>query len=133
MKVQPFTFYLQPDITFKIVTTRWGTFSILAGFIYSFHLVMTIIGVDKYTDITRLNLCGNAKTGEEASEIYDSAIMLATIFHMIEWIRWTVFITTTMVNVNLVNVFYILSMNIPFGFIVMLLAVISKFSSSEDC
>lgn len=37
---------------------------------------------------------------------------------MIEWVRWTVMLTTALVDANLVPVFYFLSLAIPYGFII---------------
>jgi hypothetical protein len=71
---------------------------------------------------------------DAASKVYDVAIALAAIFHMIEWLRQTVFLTSALVNVNLVPLFYALSINIPFGFIAMLVAIGVRFSADgRDC
>jgi hypothetical protein len=53
---------------------------------------------------------------------------------MIEWLRQTVFLTSALVNVNLVPLFYVLSINIPFGYIVMLVGIAARFSEDgKDC
>jgi hypothetical protein len=71
---------------------------------------------------------------DASSSVYDTAIALVTIFHMIEWLRQTVFLTSALVNVNLVPLFYVLSVNIPFGFIAMLVAIAARFSEDgKDC
>lgn len=71
---------------------------------------------------------------DASSKVYDTAIALVAIFHMIEWLRQTVFLTSALVNVNLVPLFYALSVNIPFGFIVMLVAIGARFSEDgNDC
>jgi len=57
LPVQVFQFYLKPEVTFKIISTRWGLFTALGGCIYVYHLLWTISGVDKYADYTRLNAC----------------------------------------------------------------------------
>jgi len=46
---------------------------------------------------------------------------------MIEWIRWTVFLTTSLVGVNLFPVFNLMSINIPYGLVVMIIALITRF------
>lgn len=66
MEVQPFKFYLRPDVTYKIVSTKWGTFSLLAGVVYIYHLIWAVAGVNAYTDQTRKLPCGG-KEGDEAS------------------------------------------------------------------
>lgn len=43
-------------------------------------------------------------------------------------------LTTALVNVNLVPVFYAASINVPFGFIAMLVGIITVFSADgADC
>mmetsp|Transcript_4644 Transcript_4644/g.7874 ORF Transcript_4644/g.7874 Transcript_4644/m.7874 type:complete len:85 (-) Transcript_4644:853-1107(-) len=69
---QQFGFYLKTEVTYKIISTRWVLFTALSGSIYIYHLFWTISGVDKFTDNTRLNSCGEAvASGEEASEVFD--------------------------------------------------------------
>uniref|UniRef100_A0A7S3CU54 Uncharacterized protein n=1 Tax=Strombidium rassoulzadegani TaxID=1082188 RepID=A0A7S3CU54_9SPIT len=127
---QPFGFYLKSEVTYKIVSTRWVIFTALNGVIYIYHLFWTISGVDKFTDNTRLNGCGdNVMPGETASEVFDSAIAIVTIFHMIEWIRQTIMLTSALVGANLIGPFYVLSLNVPFGFIAMLIGLLTRYST----
>lgn len=137
--VQPFLYYLKPSVTFKIVTTKWGVFTILGALCYIYELVWTISGVNNYTDITRLTACGTVKTTTysnvkdaeaAASAVYDLPILLITIWHMIEWLRWTAFLTTTLVDANLIPFFYFLGLAIPYGFIVCIVVIIGRFSGN---
>jgi len=135
MPVQTFQYYLKPEVTFKIIATRWGIFSALGGAIYTFHLLWTISGIDKFTDYTRLNPCtkdGVEITGEDASSMLDGALLAVIIFHMIEWIRWTIFLTSALVNVNLVSLFYLFTLNVPYGFIAMIIAIAKRYSADGD-
>lgn len=50
---------------------------------------------------------------------------------MIEWIRWTIFLTSVLVNVDLIKVYYALSVNIGFGFIAMILALVGRLGASS--
>jgi hypothetical protein len=71
---------------------------------------------------------------EASSAVLDRAIAIVTFFHMVEWLRQTVFITSTLVNVNLMPLFYVLSLNIPYGFVVMIIAIIIRFGEDGvDC
>jgi hypothetical protein len=71
---------------------------------------------------------------DASSKVYDTGIALVTIFHMIEWLRQTVFLTSALVNVNLMPLFYALSINIPFGFIAMLVGIGIRFGADgQDC
>lgn len=155
---------MKAENTFTIISYRWGTFTILSALVYTYHLYWCIYGVDQFCDITRTHVCGaegkklyqeylvstgaSAETAasvteyfgapsnaqDASSSVYDTAIALVTIFHMIEWLRQTVFLTSSLVNVNLVPLFYVLSINIPFGFIAMLVGLVSRYSEDgEDC
>ena len=119
--IQPFNFYLKHDRLFKIITTRWGIFTIIAGIIYLYEIIWTISGVNNYCDITRTfnsDKAGKAlclpKIGKtsltadniaEVSGVYDFPILIVTIYHMIEWIRWTVLLTVALVDANLIPFF----------------------------
>jgi len=102
-------------------------------FTYFYHFAWTVSGVDNYCDISRNNLCTAdslaSSSSDDASGVYDLAIALVTVFHMIEWLRQTVFLTTALVNVNLMPLYYILSLNVPFGFIAMLIGIAVRFGS----
>jgi hypothetical protein len=97
-------------------------------------------GVNAYADYTRYNSCDtltvygvaatlpvSAAKMEELTGIFDMALALSTIFHMIEWLRWTAFLTTALVGANLMNLYYALSINIPFGFIVSIIAIATRY------
>lgn len=155
---------MKPENTFAIIAHKWGTFTLLAAIVYTYHLYWTVYGVDEFCDVTRTHVCGaegkdlyrqflvkSGSSAEEAaavteypnapldaidasSKVYDTAIALVSIFHMIEWLRQTVFLTSALVNVNLVPLFYALSINVPFGFIAMLVAIGVRFSADgKDC
>ena len=52
---------------------------------------------------------------------------------MVEWIRQTIFVTSALVGVNLVGVYYALYIMIPYGIIVMIGGAIAAFGSHEKC
>lgn len=129
--VQEWNFYLRDyKNTFKIIETKWGTFVLLGGFVYLYHLMWTIAGVNAYADYTREKVCGDpvAKDGDEASAIFDSAIAIATIYHMIEWVRWTLLLTSALVSVNLVGLFNILGVNWIVGLVSLIITQASRYS-----
>jgi hypothetical protein len=45
-------------------------------------------------------------TGEDASAVYDLAILLAGIYHVTEWVRSTILLTTICIGVNLMPLWY---------------------------
>lgn len=120
-------------MTFKIISTKWGVFTIIGGFVYCYHLIFTIAGVNNYTDITRMEKCtdNSQLSKDEISAIMDTPIAIVTIFHMAEWIRWLLFLTAALVNVDLIKPYYALSaINIPFGIIALLIGIGGRFGSS---
>ena len=60
----------------------------------------------------------------------DIPIAIVTIFHMMDWIRWLLFLTSALVNVDLMKPYLILSaINIPFGVIALLIGIGGRFGS----
>ena len=92
-----------------------------------------MVGVDKYGHYTREFTCGGADTAEKAEAVYDVAIALVAIFHMIEWARQTVFVITCLIGTNMVKVFYIMSFNICYGIIALIIGIVTGFTSEEAC
>jgi hypothetical protein len=91
-------------------------------------------GVNAFSNETRQLPCGNiVDEGEDgiiASALYDTAIALSTIFHMIDWLRWTLLLTAALVGVNLLPGFYYLTaINLPFGIIACIVAIITRFGT----
>ena len=61
----------------------------------------------------------------------DIPILIVTIFHMAEWIRWLLFLTSALVNVDLIKPYIALSLlNIPFGIIALLIGIAGRFGSA---
>ena len=48
---------------------------------------------------------------------------------MVEWLRWTIYLTMALVSVNLMTVFYILSLNILFGVVALIVGLGTIFGS----
>lgn len=90
-------------------------------------------GVNAFSSQTREIVCGSVtSTGQsgkdEASAVFDTAIALVTIFHIIDWIRWTLLLTSALVSVNLLPLFYLLTViNLPFGIISCLVALATRY------
>lgn len=133
MAMQTFTWYLRPEATFKVISTEWSKFTLLSGIIYAIHLVFLCAGVDKYSSYERTIACKDAPKGSEASAVYDLWILLVVIFHLVEWLRQTIFMTSALVGVNLVPVYYVMSLIVPYGFIILFAAGAVGFSSDSDC
>ena len=47
---------------------------------------------------------------------------------MIEWIRWTIFLMSILMEKNMLALFNLLSLNIIFGFVATIYAIVARFS-----
>ena len=54
-------------------------------------------------------------SGDSASSVFDTAIKLAGIFHVIEWIRTTLMLTVICIGVNLMTVWYASAISALYG------------------
>jgi hypothetical protein len=116
-----------------IIEKEWVLFTLTTALVYCIHLFWMCYGVDVYASYERHNPCGGNVSNDDASSVYDMWILLCVIFHMVEWIRQTIFATSALVGVNLVGVYYCMAINIPFGIIVMLGGGIAAAASDADC
>jgi hypothetical protein len=88
------------------------------------------------SDIKKVNVwtpTTDDATVAKLSAVYDFPILLVTIYHMIEWIRWTVLATSALVDANLIPLFYALHINIVFGFFAMLIGIIQGAGAPTNC
>jgi len=84
---EAFMFYLQRDNMHEIIQKRWGIFFLFTSVIYSYHFMSIIVGMDKYVHYSRFTGCEGATDFKQASAVYDGAIFLVLVFHIIEWVR----------------------------------------------
>ena len=72
-----------------------------------------------YSDVTRQNPCAISTdvflTGEDASAVLDTAIKLAGIFHIIEWIRTTILLVAICIGVNVMQLWYVTAISALYG------------------
>ena len=47
---------------------------------------------------------------------------------MIEWIRWTIFLMSILMEKNMLALFNLLSLNIIFGFVATIYAIVARYS-----
>lgn len=135
VEVQPSTHsywhYMMPANFSKIISHSKAIFGIhtLIGYIGYFFLI--VIGINLYSDHDRFKKCGGALfDGDEASsEVYDMAIMLLVIHHIIEWVRVIIFGVCVIIGANLMIVWYATSINTLFGIIVYCHAHAKRFNA----
>tara|TARA_B110000503_G_C6895915_1_gene308739 strand:- start:37 stop:552 length:516 start_codon:yes stop_codon:yes gene_type:complete len=128
-----FKFYCKAENAYTILEKRWGIFSIGGFFAYSFHFVMCIWGVDSFCHYSRfLSGCKDMESKYvDNTASLDGIILAVTVFHMIEWIRQAIFLTSVLVGINWINIYYVLCVNIPFGLLTTLIGFIMGVTSEE--
>lgn len=114
-------------------------FGAIVGFYYCVNFCMCVAACNFYSDVTRLAPCdlhssGIRLEGEKASEVYDMAIKLTGIFHVIEWVRTTLLLTIICIGVDLMKVWYATSLSMLYGIAVFLYLHTAYISEeSEAC
>ena len=112
---EPFSFYLKTEHVTKILTANYVKFGL--GFLVCYGITFTLMirGVSSYSEIGDNMLCGGLQTIEEAEAVFDNAILIITIYHLIEWLRWAILITVCFIGHDLIPIWYLTSVNTLFG------------------
>ena len=114
--------------------TVWPLFTVISLIPYIFHLIMTIWGVDQFADYRREWLCGGATDAAMADALFSIPIALNCVYHMIEWIKWTIFLTSTLVGVNLMIVFVFLDIvGVLYGIAATIIGFSAGFGADVTC
>lgn len=62
------------------------------------------------------------------------AIGLSAVWHMIEWNRAALHFFSALVEVNMIQLYYAASINVPFGFIVCFIAIGARYGGAgSEC
>merc|ERR1712127_360762 len=108
-----------PAMMTKILHKKFGMFGAIVGFYYLVQFICCVAARNFYSDIGRYDPCpmpdGSELKMEDAASVYDTAIKLAGIFHIMEWIRTTILLTVICVGVNLPQVWYFTSVTALYG------------------
>ncbi len=101
-EVHNFKFYSKPENMAKIIGNRkliFGTWGLI-GYIGQFILIVSVVNV--YSDKDRFLPCNcggiDPKDKEANAEVYDMALKLLGAYHIIEWVRMTVFLVTLLLG-----------------------------------
>jgi hypothetical protein len=114
--------------------TVWPLFTVISLIPYIFHLIMTIWGVDQFADYKREWQCGGATDAATADALFSIPIALICVYHMIEWIKWTIFLTSTLVGVNLMIVFVFLDIvGVLYGIAATIIGFSAGFGADATC
>lgn len=128
-----FKFYCERENMHEILQKRWGLFFLLHSVVYSYHFLSIIIGMDKYVHYSRFTGCAGTVDFKGASEVFDGALLIVLIFHIIEWIRQTVMLTTILVGVKWLLVYNLLSLNLLFGLVACIIGFATGFGADASC
>lgn len=111
--------YFMPAMMTKILHKKFGMFGAIVGFYYLVQFICCVAACNFYSDAAREQICvlpnGVALTAEESSAVFDTAIKLGGVFHIMEWIRTTILLTVICVGVNLTQVWYFTSVTALYG------------------
>ena len=103
----------------RLLTKKFFMFGSIVGFYYIIQFVMCVGCCNFYSDISRYYICqrkdGSLIRSDAASAVYDRALYLVGIFHIIEWIRTTILLCVICIGVNLMSVWYISCFNMFYG------------------
>ena len=110
----------------------------IVGFYYIIQFMCCVSACNFYSDITRLNACAITETvfltGDEASAVFDTAIKLAGIFHIIEWIRTTILLVAICIGANVMHLWYLSAISALYGIAVFIyLHVVYASSQGMAC
>ncbi len=131
-----FKFYSRSENMAKIIGNRkliFGTWGLI-GYIGQFILIVAVINV--YSDHDRFNNCGIKElVGDEAqAEVYDMALRLLGAYHIIEWVRMTIFLVTLLLGQNFMPLWYLTSLNTLFGIAAYIHAHVIRYSGhGKEC
>jgi hypothetical protein len=114
----------------KLIFGTWG----LIGYIGQFILIVAVINV--YSDRDRFLSCGIAdlKTPDDNAAVYDMALRLLGAYHIIEWVRMTIFLVTLLLGQNFLPIWYFTSLNTLYGIAVYIYVHVIRFSGNgKEC
>ena len=127
---QDWSYYFHPTQATKLITGRFCVYFIYVLFYYLIQLAACIGVVNFYGDADRFIACngGTLSDPEEAAKVFDVALLLLAIYHLVEWIKTTILFTVVIVGINLMWIYYVLCINSLFGIIAIIYTMIARFS-----
>ena len=125
-------YYLHPNQVTLLMHRKWDKFGLVAGFYYLTQFVMCVAVCNFYGDVSRYYICQREDMsyirGEEASAVYDLALYMTGVFHVVEWIRATILLVVIFVGVNLMHVWYASALSSIYGLVCLVIVHIAAFS-----
>lgn len=99
-----FRYYCKPSVFTKIISNRKKIFCTWAFIGYIGQFLLCVSALNVYSDNDRFLRCGSALTDPHVhpTTFYDTALYLIIIYHIIEFVRFTLFMTCAFLEVNLI-------------------------------
>ena len=121
-------------------------FQAIPLFLYFYHFFWAVSAVERFCDVSRYFGCAGEKPliknvqpytlakddpiMKAREAIFDTPLLLCAIWHMIEWIRWTIFLMSILMEKNMLPLFNLLCLNIIFGYVATIYAIVARFSAT---
>ena len=132
--VHNFRFFIKSQNFTRIVTNRKLIFGLygLLGYTIQFLMICTVLNA--YSDISRFCPCdGLGKNYEdqrcdlrddkfENEEKLDSSLALLGAYHLIEWVRFIIFMVAVFLGTDVIRIYYVLYLNTILGLIAYIMA-----------
>jgi hypothetical protein len=84
-----------------------------------------------YSDNDRFAYCDTSRPINDLdahSKVYDIALILICSYHIIEWVRMTMFLITLILGQNLIPLWYLTFLNTLFGIAAYIVVHVARFS-----
>jgi hypothetical protein len=131
-----FKFFCKPATFTKLISNKKKIFCVWAFIGYLGQFLLCVSCLNLYSDNDRHLKCGEALTNSsiDPTTFYDTALFLLSIYHIIEFVRFTLFMTCAFLEVNLIQCWYILGLNTIYGFAIYLYAHKARFDTNgKEC
>ena len=134
-EVKGWTYYFAPSNMTKIVSNRKAIFGTWSLVTYIGQFLLIVMCINDYSDGERHIPCGGYPSdGKQPTDVFDKALMLLSIYHLIEWVRVIVFAVCVVIGANLMLIWYVTLPNAIFGLVCYIIAHMVRLSSEgKDC
>ena len=100
---------------------------------YIVQFLLLIFGVNAYSDVDEGNMACGGLSSDEGQALFDKAILLLTIYHLIEWLRWAVLLTVCFIGHNLIPIWYLTTPNSLYGIVAHIIGLMALMSDNTEC
>ena len=133
--------FFKPKQLGTVLHKKYAVAAPIVGLYYIINFMCCVSACNFYSDESRKASCvspdGIVYTFDEdqkSSMILDTAILIAGIFHVIEWLRTTILLTVVVIGAtNLMWAYYALGLNTIFGIVALVFVHLSYFGEGAYC